>query len=282
MSRPLHQPINGGMYDQATAAPPELQAIRCPKCEGLNRAGAQWCGQCLERFVPPKPLEIPGGSADGGPPPPPPPPGHSRPEAALLSELVANEPLGTEPAQPGAARTASAASYSSHSADGKAFLVGADGISWACKHCETVNSIETETCSVCGMSFADLLRPPGPDKPKRDPNTVALISLFWPGAGHGYIGEWGQAIARAVVSLWVLIVTGVSLVQSGVGAMATIFGGVAFGLWAVAAHDAFQEASNAPGRVILRPKYFLWLVLGLLVLLMGMLTVQGLQANAAR
>lgn len=251
------------MYDQATAVPPELEAIRCPKCGGLNRAGAQWCGQCLERFAPPKPLEIPGGSAEGGPPPPPPPPGAPQPEAAILSELVA-------------------AQSSSHAAEGKTFLVDADGISWACKHCETVNSMETEICSVCGMSLADLLRPPGPERPKRDPNTVALISLFWPGAGHGYIGQWGQAIARAVVSLWVLIVAAVSLVQGGIGAMATIFGGVAFALWAIAAHDAFQEASNAPGRVILRPRYFLWLVLGLLVLLMGMLMVQGLQANAAR
>ena len=266
------------MYDQATDAPPELQAIRCPKCGGLNRVGAQWCGQCLERFVPPKPLEIPGRSADGGPPPPPPPPGASRPAADLLSELVANETVITEPAESEPARAPSLPS----SGEGRAFLVGADGISWTCKQCETVNSLETDTCSVCGTSFADLLRPPGPDKLKRDPNTVALISLFWPGAGHAYIGEWGQAIARAVVSLWVLIVTAVSLVQTGVGAMATIFGGVAFGLWAVAAHDAYQEAGNAPGKVILRPRYFLWLVLGLLVLLMGMLVVQGLQASAAR
>ena len=279
MSRALDAPMNGGMYDQATAAPPELEEIRCPECGGLNRAGAQWCGQCLERFVPPKPLEIPGGSADGGPPPPPPPPGAPQPVAALLSELVATGPLDAEQAEQ--ARNKSALPLSSQADEGRAILVGADGISWACKHCETVNSIEIETCSVCGMSFADLLRPPSPDKPKRDPNMVALISLFWPGAGHGYIGQWGQAIARAVVSMWVLTVAAVSLVQSGIGAMATIFGGVAFALWAVAAHDAFQEASNAPSRVILRPKYFLWLVLGLLVLLMGMLMVQGFQASAA-
>ena len=282
MSRPPQRPMKGEMYDQATAAPPELEAIRCPKCGGLNRAGAQWCGQCLERFTPPKPLEIPGETADGGPPPPPPPPGAPRPEAGLLSELVATAPSAAEPNPPEPARTETAAPSSSHQGEGKAFLVGADGISWACKHCETVNSIETETCSACGMSFADLLRPPGPDKPTRDPNTVALISLFWPGAGHGYIGHWGQAVARGVVSLWVLMVAVFSLVQSGIGAMATIFGGIAFGLWAVTAHDAFQEASNAPSKVILRPRYFLWLVLGLLVLLMGMLMVQGLQANAAR
>jgi hypothetical protein len=230
------------MYDQATAAPPELEEIRCPSCGGLNRVGAQWCGQCLERFVPPKPLEIPGRSAESGPPPPPPPPG------------------GRSATIP--------------------FSVGADGISWACKQCETVNPFDTEVCSACGTSFAELLRPPAPVKPERDPNKVALISLFWPGAGHGYLGQWGQAIARGVISFWVLLVTIVSLVQGGVGAMSTIFGVISFGLWLVAAHDSFQEASNASSKVILKQKYFLWIVLGLLVLLMVMITMQGLQASA--
>jgi hypothetical protein len=258
------------MYDQTTTAPPELEEIRCPSCGGLNRAGAQWCGQCLERFVPPKPLEIPGRSAEAGPPPPPPPPGGSEPAAApaveALKDLAQDPPAPTQP---------------STSLQTESFSVGADGISWACKHCETVNSLESEVCSVCGMSFAELLRPPAPAKPKRDPNTVALISLFWPGAGHGYLGEWGQAIARGVVSFWVLIVTAVSYAQSGIGAMTTIFGTIGFGLWVVAAHDSFQEASNARDKVILKQKYFLWIVLGLLVLLMGMLLMQGLQASAA-
>jgi Double zinc ribbon len=242
------------MYDQATAAPPELEEVRCPQCGGLNRAGAKWCGQCLERFVPPKPLEIRGGRAGGGPPPPPPPPGSLQPREVLY-----------EPPAP---------------SDGKAFLVGKDGISWACKHCDTVNSIDTDLCSVCGMPFADLLRPVAPEGPKRDPNTVALISLFWPGAGHGYIGEWGQAIARGVVSLLVLVVATLSFVQAGLGAMTVTFTGISFLFWAVTAHDSFQEASNAPSRVVLKGRSMLWLVMGILVLLMGMLVVQGLQANA--
>jgi hypothetical protein len=175
----------------------------------------------------------------------------------------------------------SVATTSSRSpADGNAFLVGTDGISWACKHCEVVNPIDTDACSVCGMSFADLLRPPAPDKPQRDPNTVALISLFWPGAGHGYIGQWGQAIARGVVSFLLLVVTAVTFAQSGAGGMTTIFGGIAFSFWAIAAHDSFQEASNAPNQVILRPKYLLWLVLGVLMLMVGSLIVQGFKVSA--
>ena len=273
---------NKSMYDQITAAPPELDEIRCPQCGGLNRAGAEWCGQCLERFVPPKSPEIRGGTAGGGPPPPPPPPGSLQPQD-LLSELSQTDPSTEDPhiqtLQPNPGPSVATTSLSS-TAGGKAFLVGTDGISWACKHCEVVNSIDTEVCSGCGMPFADLLRPPETVRPKRDPNTVALISLFWPGAGHGYIGDWGQAIARGVVSFWVFVIAGVTYAQSGLGAMTTIFGGLSFVFWAVTAHDAFQEASNAPSKVILRGRYLVWLVLGVLVLLMGMLVVEGLQANA--
>ncbi len=272
------------MYDQATDAPPELEEVRCPKCGGLNRAGAEWCGQCLERFVPPKPLEIRGGTAGGGPPPPPPPPGSLQPQA-LLSELSqiesSTEPTLSEmpPSNESSPNTTAASPQSQ--ADGKAFLVGKDGISWTCKHCETQNSIETDHCSVCGMSFADLLRAAAPDRPKRDPNTVALISLFWPGAGHGYIGQWGQAIVRAVVSLLLLVVAGLSFAQAGLGAMAATFTGISFLFWAVTVHDSFQESSNAPSKVVLKGRSMLWLVMGILALLMVMLVVEGLQASAA-
>jgi hypothetical protein len=203
---------------------------------------------------------------------------------ALLSELSeidsSTEPdLGEAPQKESVPSGPTTSSRSP--ADGKAFLVGTDGISWACKHCDVVNSIDTEDCSGCGMPFADLLRPPETVRPKRDPNTVALISLFWPGAGHGYIGDWGHAIARGVVSFWIFVVAAVTYAQSGLGPMTTIFGGLSFVFWAVTAHDAFQEASNAPSKVILRGRYLVWLVLGILVLLMGMLVVEGLQANAA-
>ena len=202
-----------------------------------------------------------------------------QPEAAL-SELSQIEPSTQRSRTEAPQSEPGPNAASAPPMDGKAFLVGTDGIRWACKHCETVNSIETDVCSVCGMSFADLLRPAAPDKPKRDPNTVALISLFWPGAGHGYIGQWGQAIARGV-SFLLLVVTSVTFAQSGAGGMSVIFGGIAFSFWVVAAHDSFQEASNAPNKVILRPKYFLWFVMGVLVLLVGSLLVQGLQVSAA-
>ncbi|MGH2752065.1 MAG: hypothetical protein ACRDK3_14515, partial [Actinomycetota bacterium] len=197
--------------------------------------------------------------AEGGPPPPPPPP---------------NSPPVLEPAR-------IAPPFAGATATSGAFSVGVDGITWTCKQCESPNSFDTEVCPVCGTSFADLLRPPAPERTTRDPNKVALISLFWPGAGHGYLGQWGQAVARSVVSLWVLLVTITAAAQDGIGAMSLVFGTIAFALWVVAAHDAYREASGDGGRVILKQGYFLWVVLGILVLMMALFLVQGLQVGAA-
>jgi hypothetical protein len=153
--------------------------------------------------------------------------------------------------------------------DRGAFQVTEEGIKWVCRTCEHANSIDLFTCSVCGTTFAEHVRPES-DRPERDPSTTAMISLFFPGAGHAYLGMWGQAVARGVLSMWVLLVAIVGLVDKDIpGAliMAGLFGVVALLLWIVAAHDAFREASNETARVLLRGRRFLYVVLGLMALL---------------
>lgn len=150
------------------------------------------------------------------------------------------------------------------------FTVVGQNVSWTCARCETVNDMDTNICRVCGASLADTLRPPGPERPARDPGTVAMYSLFLPGAGHAYLGLWGQAIARAVISIWVVGVTLFVSIQGGVAgsaAIAVLFGLAALALWIVAAHDAYREALGDPASVVLRPRYFFYVVLGLLGIL---------------
>ena len=116
----------------------------------------------------------------------------------------------------------------------------------------------------------------------RDPNTAALWSLCMPGAGHAYLGLWGQGIARAVVSMWVWLVVFVAAVQRGAAGsnqIMVIFGIVAFGLWYAAAHDAYREAKHEENQIILKGRVFLYLVLGLLALLMFMLVASFLKAR---
>ncbi len=162
-----------------------------------------------------------------------------------------------------------------------AFTVREHGVVWTCSRCETENPLDSPACSVCGTTFAEVVRPK-PERPQRDPGMAAMVSLFLPGAGHGYLGLWGQAVARAVLSLWVLFVVLISLLQRGQAGSALIsvvFGIAATGLWAAAAHDAYREARDEASQVLLKGKVFLYLVLGLLVLLLVLLLSSGLRAR---
>lgn len=241
------------------------ETIRCPHCGGLNPADAQWCGQCLKPFerAAPAPEAAPDQQAtvvaapDSGVAAPPAEPG-----------LGAETPVA--PARPTAASSGSP----------RAFSVSAEGITWTCPTCQTGNPIESNVCSVCGTTFAQMVNP-GPQRPERDPNTAALVSLFYPGAGHAYLGMWSDAIARAVVSTWAIAVALIAGFASGqaAGRLITIlFGIIAFGLWAVAAHDAYRSARHETTQVILRGRGFLYLVLGMLGLLL--LIVVGSTLNA--
>ena len=274
-------------------------ALRCPECGATNRAGAEWCGQCFARFDQPQAPSTsdpaPDGSTEaddvdddlvarlrearatlselgGDRPvrkaPPPPPPGAS-----------SGRKRGVTPAPSAAAR----AGGSRAPIDGGAFNVDGAEITWTCSRCDSVNDFESNICSVCGTTFAEAIKPPEEPKPARDANMAALISLFLPGAGHAYLGMWGQGVARAVISLWVVTVAIFSAAQAAPQAkvMAGLFGLVATALWVVAAHDAYREASAASKLVILKQKMFLYLVLSLLLLSVIMIFSTALGARGA-
>ena len=226
------------------------EKVRCPSCGARNAPDAQWCGQCLQRFSAPEP-----------PPPPPPPldlvetPGN-QPAAPLLAPVV----------KPGI--------------EAGGFRSTEEGLFWRCTSCETENPLAAPACTVCGTTFAAAMRP-APEKVERDPGTTAMISLFFPGAGHAYLGLWPQAVARGVISVWVALMA-VFFAVGGRGASAAVgalYGLVAFGLWLVAAHDAFREANNEPGQVLLVGRRFTFLVLGLLVLLLASLFFTALTSR---
>ncbi|MDQ4026261.1 MAG: hypothetical protein M3217_12360, partial [Actinomycetota bacterium] len=154
-----------------------------------------------------------------------------------------------------------------------------EGILWTCSACEAENPLEEQACRVCGMGFGEAMRPPVKRHVERDPGTVALVSLFFPGAGHAYLGMWPQAIARGVVSVWVGLMTlffAAGAKGGGSAAVAGLFGVVAFTLWIVAAHDAFREANDEPGGVLLHGRRFTFLVLGLLMLLLAAIFLTAL------
>lgn len=158
-----------------------------------------------------------------------------------------------------------------------AFTVTEAGITWKCTRCDTDNPLDATECAVCGTTFADSMRPPV-ERPDRDPNSVALYSLFFPGAGHWYLGLKAAAVARAIVSIWVVSI-GLLAAIAGQVLMAATFGLIAFALWGVTAHDAYREARGEPKMVLLQGRAFVYVVLGLLGLIGVLLVTAALRAN---
>jgi Zn-finger in Ran binding protein and others len=158
-----------------------------------------------------------------------------------------------------------------------------EGITWDCSRCGTINPLESNLCDVCGATFAVTILPRPPVRPARDPGTAALLSLFCPGAGHAYLGLWPQAVARGIVSMWVIAT--IFLTASGAGAgsgvIAGVFAAAGFAFWIVAAHDALREATLDEDAVLLKGRTFLYVVLALLLLLMGSLVLSGLRSGVA-
>ncbi len=152
---------------------------------------------------------------------------------------------------------------------------------WTCKLCGHDNDLEALSCAVCGAAFAQTVAPPQQRVTSRDPGTVTLISLFFPGAGHAYLGLWGQAVARGMTSLWVALMTLMLAVQRGPGSMgALVFSVVSLGLWLVSAHDAYREATFDRRSVLLKDRWFMYLVLGLLLLSFVIVFSAAMQARA--
>lgn len=112
----------------------------------------------------------------------------------------------------------------------------------------------------------------------RDPNTAAMYSLFFPGAGHWHLGLKGAAVARGILSSWVVFVAVVAAVAGSI-LMAGIFAVAAFALWVLGAHDAYREARGESAAVILKSRTFVYVVIGLLMLMIVMLVAAGFQVS---
>jgi hypothetical protein len=233
----------------------ETSSCVAPHAGGLNSPGAEWCGQCLRRFARPS-----------APPP-----------AALHPSTP--EPVGvSSPDTPDAAVAV---------ASPRVFVARDGVVLWTCAVCGNANPLEAASCSVCGSSFARTVSPPVARRDDRDPNSAALYSLMLPGAGHAYVGLWGQAVARALMCSWVVTVALFAVGHgSGVGSvvLAASFGTAALTLWIVSVHDAYWAAKKDDGRALLYGRRWLYLTIALIAVLIVVLIVGmfGARSGAAR
>lgn len=285
----------------------EGSAKRCPHCGASNKNDARWCGQCLEKFAMTGDEDTTGDldaakllsslAADTLTSVP----VVKRPEPANGFSDVKVDPAPTDwapepPAEPGPRSAAPSVSTTAdanatHRApktpagtagDTGAFQVGEDGITWTCLRCESVNAMAERACTACGTTFAEAIKPPEAKGLKRDPKTTAIISFFLPGAGHAYLGMWPEGIARAIISTWVVLMTVFSALQGSEPArtMSLLFGFVATGLWLVSAHDAYREAAGQSNYILLKRKFFLYLVVGLLLMSIVMIFSTAIAAGS--
>lgn len=155
---------------------------------------------------------------------------------------------------------------------------------WSCSTCGHDNELDAPSCAVCNASFEQTMTNAQVSPHEPDPNKAALYSLLLPGAGHAYLGLVGQAVARAVMSVWVVGVTLIALFSDGgrTGALVwTTYGCAAVALWLAAAHDAYREAGGQPALVLLSGRRFLYVTLALIGVLFLVMTVGAMGARGS-
>jgi ribosomal protein L40E len=246
---------------------------RCDSCGGLNPPRAEWCGQCLTRFAMWDPAPDSGEPVEPYESP-------RMPPSTQFDPLTAPELPGSPAANP----TETPPSRSLRPVGGGAFRVTGSEVLWSCSTCGGENSLAARTCQTCGTSFATVVSTREPARAGGDPNTAALLSLFLPGAGHAYLGHMGQAIARAVMSMWVVGVTLIAMFSGGGRTsmlLSVCYGISAAGLWLAAAHDAYREAKDQSSLVLLSGRRFLYVTLGLVGVLFVVMTFGAMGARGA-
>lgn len=146
--------------------------------------------------------------------------------------------------------------------------------------CGEVNDLAANACTVCGTPFARLFEPPS-KAPSISPAAAAISSLVFPGVGHWRLGRTGDAVARAVLGVWILGTLIILLGTSGQGslglvALIALYGLATIALWLLTAVDAARAAAGFPPLVPSR--MLLWGSVALVVLSMILATVIALPA----
>ncbi|HWL91618.1 MAG TPA: zinc ribbon domain-containing protein [Actinomycetota bacterium] len=158
---------------------------------------------------------------------------------------------------------------------------GGAGATWPCPTCGSQNPIELDECSVCGTSFAQLLRQDEP-RPTVSPRDAFLWSLTFPGVGHAKAGRAADGIARG--TLFVLAFgLALVIVLSGVSS-APIFGVVslllvsALTIYLGSAAEAYRIADG--GSPFVSARTLLWATVALIMVSVSLLAMSVVTVNS--
>lgn len=113
-----------------------------------------------------------------------------------------------------------------------------------CGSCGKVIKQQAEVCPHCGVRQAAQS-----SSEEKNPGIAALVSLFIPGAGDLYNGEFGVAVIVfisyfVIVSLWTGLLFFVTIITLGLGAILWFFWPVVFILNPISAYFSYTRAEK--------------------------------------
>lgn len=158
------------------------------------------------------------------------------------------------------------------------FRRSGDAVDWRCEVCGRWNPLETPNCPACGTTLTEQFAEPD-DAPAGVDATVAMIATaVLPGLGHLLLSRTGSGVARAVVYViwllggWLLLSEALGAGQSALAAVPLLIGAAV--VWAVSQYDTHLLLSGRDADAqLLRPRVFLWLVVGVIGLLIATFAV---------
>jgi hypothetical protein len=196
-----------------------VEERRCPACQALVSADADWCGQCFTSLRPEPQPE----AADAGV--------RAEPAAGVRAEPAAGGASG-EPRAPA---------------------------TWTCPTCQRTNAIELDACEVCGTPFAALFRQderrPSVDPRTALARSLLFPGLGHRALGRGADGvARGMLFLWTFGTTILILVSGPS--SGPVAGLLALYGLLALVVYTVTALEAYRIAQG--GGPLVSSRVLLW------------------------
>ena len=152
---------------------------------------------------------------------------------------------------------------------------------WPCPTCGSLNPLELDVCTVCGTSFAQLLRQDEP-LPTVSPRDAFLWSLTFPGVGHAKAGRAPDGIARGTLFVLtfglalVIVLSGVS--SPPVFAVVALLLCSAITIYLGSAAEAYRIADG--GTTFVSSRALLWATVALIMIAVSLLALSVITVNS--
>jgi hypothetical protein len=152
---------------------------------------------------------------------------------------------------------------------------------WPCPTCGSLNPLELDVCTVCGTSFAQLLRQDEP-VPTVSPRDAFLWSLTFPGVGHAKAGRAPDGIARGTLFVLtfglalVIVLSGVS--SPPVFAVVALLLASAITIYLGSAAEAYRIADG--GTTFVSSRALLWATVALIMIAVSLLALSVVTVNS--